>query len=131
MMSQINESMGGGEMLKTMRASYEHAGASMRLSRRLKGTSVTANCFHPGFVATRFGNDAGGLMSFSIRIGKRFALSPQEGAKTLVYLASSPDVAKATGEYFYECRPVKLSPNAQDDVAARRLWEESEKLSGI
>ena len=52
------------------------------LARRLAGTGVTVNCFHPGFVATRFGDQAGGLISFSIRIGKRFALSPQRVAST-------------------------------------------------
>jgi NAD(P)-dependent dehydrogenase (short-subunit alcohol dehydrogenase family) len=67
---------------------------------------VTANCFHPGFVATRLGDEAGGLISFSIRIGKPFALSPEEGARTLVHLASSPKVARVTAKHFYKCQPV-------------------------
>jgi NAD(P)-dependent dehydrogenase (short-subunit alcohol dehydrogenase family) len=58
------------------------------LARQLTGTGLTANSWHPGFVATRFGDRAGGLISFSLGIAKRFALTPQQGAETLVYLAS-------------------------------------------
>jgi len=101
------------------------------LARRLAGTGVTANCLHPGFVATRFGNQSGGLISLGIRIAKRFALSPQQGAETLVYLASSPEVASVTGKYFCQCRPATPTPEAQDDVAAERLWAETARLAGI
>jgi len=101
------------------------------LARRLAGTGVTANCLHPGFVATRFGNQTGGLISFGIGIAKRFALSPEEGAETLIYLASSPEVANVSGKYFHKCHPVTPSKEAQDDTKARRLWEESSKLAHI
>jgi len=101
------------------------------LARRLAGTGVTANCLHPGFVATRFGDQSGGLISFGIRIAKRFALSPQQGAETLVYLASSPAVASVTGRYFCKCRPISPTPEAQDDAAAQRLWAETARLAGI
>jgi NAD(P)-dependent dehydrogenase (short-subunit alcohol dehydrogenase family) len=101
------------------------------LARRLSGTGVTANCLHPGFVATRFGDQSGGLISFGIRIAKRFALSPREGAETLVYLASSPDVVSVTGEYFHKCRPVTPSRQARDDAAAQRLWQATAKLAGF
>src|SRR5260370_1117666 len=75
------------------------------LARRLAGTGVTANCLHPGFVAEAGGDESGGLLSFGLRVAKRFALSPRQGAKTLVYLASSPEVAGVTGKYFHKCRP--------------------------
>ena len=101
------------------------------LARRLAGTGVTANCLHPGFVATRFSDQSGGLISFPYRIAKRFALSPQQGAETLTYLASSPEVAGVTGEYFHKCRPIKPSPAAQDDAMAQRLWEESARLADL
>lgn len=101
------------------------------LSRLLSGTGVTANCLHPGFVATRFGDETGGLMSFSIGIAKRFALSPRQGAETLVYLASSPDVAGVSGEYFVKCRVIRPSKAAQDDSAAQQLWQESARLGGL
>jgi NAD(P)-dependent dehydrogenase (short-subunit alcohol dehydrogenase family) len=101
------------------------------LARRLAGTGVTANCCHPGFVATRFGDQTGGLISFGIAIAKRFALSPQEGAETLVHLASSPEVAGVTGKYFHKCHPATPSQEAQDDNAAQRLWEESVRLAQL
>jgi NAD(P)-dependent dehydrogenase (short-subunit alcohol dehydrogenase family) len=101
------------------------------LARRLAGTGVSANCLHPGFVATRFGDESGGLISFAIRTAKRFALAPQQGAETLVYLASSPEVAGITGEYFYKCRPIRPSKAAQDDPAARRLWLETARLARL
>jgi len=70
-----------------------------------------------------------GLISFSIGIAKHFALSPDEGAETRVHLGSSADVASVTGEYFHKCRPVAGSEQAQDDDAARRLWQESARLA--
>jgi NAD(P)-dependent dehydrogenase (short-subunit alcohol dehydrogenase family) len=99
------------------------------LARRLAGTGVTANSLHPGFVSTRFGDQTGGLISFGIGIAKRFALTPEQGAETLVYLASSPDVATVTGEYFHKCRPAMPSREAQDDAKARRLWLETTKIA--
>jgi len=101
------------------------------LARRLAGTGVSANCLHPGFVATRFGDRSGGLFGPLIRIAKLGALSPAEGARTLVYLASAPEVADASGGYFHLCRQIEPSPAARDDEAARRLWTESERLAGM
>ena len=102
------------------------------LARRLAGTGMTANCLHPGFVATRFGDGAGGLMRVGIAIAKRlFALSPDEGAKTLVYLASSAEVAGRSGGYYHECAPAVPSAEAQSDENARRLWELSARIAGF
>ncbi|HLG96549.1 MAG TPA: SDR family oxidoreductase [Bryobacteraceae bacterium] len=101
------------------------------LARRLAGTGVTANSLHPGFVATRFGDNSGGAVSRLIRIAKVFALTPEQGAETIVYLASSPDVANVTGQYFVKCRVKQPTREAQDDDAARRLWEESARLAGM
>ena len=101
------------------------------LARRLAGTGVTANCLHPGFVATRFGDQSGGLLSYGVRVAKAFAISPEKGAETMVYLASSPEVATASGEYFYQCRPATPTKEAQDDTAAQRLWSETARLAGI
>jgi NAD(P)-dependent dehydrogenase (short-subunit alcohol dehydrogenase family) len=98
------------------------------LARQLTGTGVTANSWHPGFVATRFGDRAGGLISFSLGIAKRFALTPQQGAETLVHLASSNEVAGVTGQYFYKCKPVRPSREAQDARLAERLWAETASL---
>jgi NAD(P)-dependent dehydrogenase (short-subunit alcohol dehydrogenase family) len=102
------------------------------LARRWSGKGVTANCLHPGFVATRFGDASGGFLSSAVRIGKTlFAITPEKGAETIVYLASSPDVAAISGEYFYKCRPATPTAGGRDDAAASRLWNESAKLAGI
>ena len=101
------------------------------LARRLQGTRVTANCLHPGFVATRFGDQSGGLMSPLIRLAKFFAISPAEGAETIIHLASSPDVAETTGQYFYKSVPTTPSSWAQDDRSALLLWQHSAALAGM
>ena len=101
------------------------------LARRWSGTGVAANCLHPGFVATRFGDGSGGFLSSAFRIAKIFAISPEKGAETIVYLASSPEVAAISGEYFYKCRPATPTAGGRDDAAAARLWSESAKLAGI
>jgi NAD(P)-dependent dehydrogenase (short-subunit alcohol dehydrogenase family) len=102
------------------------------LARRLMGTGVTANSLHPGFVATRFANDAGGPLAVFFRIAKKaFAISPEKGADTMVYLASSGEVANVTGEYFYKRRPKTPTQEARDDAAAKRLWNETARLAGI
>jgi NAD(P)-dependent dehydrogenase (short-subunit alcohol dehydrogenase family) len=101
------------------------------LARRLAGTGVTANCLHPGFVATRFGDRSGGLFQAVMPVAKLGALSPEKGAETLIYLASSPDVEGKTGLYFYKSAAQPPSAEAQDDAAAARLWTESEKLAQV
>jgi NAD(P)-dependent dehydrogenase (short-subunit alcohol dehydrogenase family) len=101
------------------------------LARRLHGTGVTANCLHPGFVATRFGDQSGGLFSHLVSLAKLFAISPAKGAETIIYLASSPEVAQTTGRYFYKCQPSTPSAAAQDDRAASELWRRSAALAGI
>jgi NAD(P)-dependent dehydrogenase (short-subunit alcohol dehydrogenase family) len=101
------------------------------LARRLHGTGVTANCLHPGFVATRFGDESGGLISRVVGLAKLFAISPEKGAETIIYLASSPEIAATTGQYFYKCRPIAPSREAQDDWTALSLWERSAALAGL
>ncbi|MFO0997438.1 MAG: SDR family NAD(P)-dependent oxidoreductase [Alphaproteobacteria bacterium] len=101
------------------------------LARRLAGTGVSANCLHPGFVRTRFGDSSGGAMAFLIRAAKLFAISPEAGAETIVHLAASPAISGATGGYFVRSRPKTPSREARDDAAARRLWDETARLAGI
>jgi NAD(P)-dependent dehydrogenase (short-subunit alcohol dehydrogenase family) len=101
-----------------------------QLARSLQGSGVTANCLHPGFVATRFADESGGLISRIVWLAKSFAISPAQGAQTIIYLASSPDVTNVSGKYFFKCRPTTPSAPALDDRAALALWERSAVLAG-
>lgn len=101
------------------------------LARLLQGTGVTANCLHPGFVATRFGDQSGGLISRLVWLAKFFAISPAQGAETIIYLASSPDVRETTGQYFYKSAPTMPSSAAQDDRSALLLWQRGAALAGM
>src|ERR1700761_6959493 len=102
------------------------------LARRLDGSGVTANSLHPGGVATRFGSNNSGWLAavFGVAI-KLVGISPEEGARTIIYLASSPDVAGKTGGYYYKNALSVPSPAAQNDADARRLWDVSAKIAGI
>ena len=101
------------------------------LARRLQGTGVTANCLHPGFVATRFGDESGGIVGFGVKLAKNFALTPEQGAQTMIHLASSPDVEGVTGKYFHKSKPATPSRPAQSDADAARLWDLSAKIAGV
>jgi NAD(P)-dependent dehydrogenase (short-subunit alcohol dehydrogenase family) len=101
------------------------------LAKRLAGTGVTANCLHPGFVGTRFGDESGGLMSWLIKLGKNFALTPEQGAETIIYLASSDDVVGKSGGYYDKKQLTTPSRAAQNDADAKRLWDISAKIAGV
>jgi NAD(P)-dependent dehydrogenase (short-subunit alcohol dehydrogenase family) len=101
------------------------------LARRLAGTAVTANALHPGWVATGFGKDNGWKGRLLQAAAGLFALSPEAGARTVVYLASSPEVAGVSGRYFVREKAVASSAASYDESAARRLWEVSEQLTGL
>jgi NAD(P)-dependent dehydrogenase (short-subunit alcohol dehydrogenase family) len=102
------------------------------LARRLAGTGVTVNCLHPGFVASDFGDDNGLLFRVGLGIAKRVAaVTPMAGADTVVYLATSPEAASASGGYFEKRREIAPSVAARDEAAARRLWEESARIAGF
>jgi len=101
------------------------------LSRRLQGTHVTANCLHPGFVASNFAGNNG----WFVRLGMRFMagrISVEDGAKCSIYLASSPDVQGVSGKYFnYDLKETRSSDESYDEAEAKRLWDVSEQLIGI
>jgi NAD(P)-dependent dehydrogenase (short-subunit alcohol dehydrogenase family) len=101
------------------------------LARRLAGTGVTVNALHPGFVATSFGDNNGGLYGLGIRIAKRFALPLAEGAKTSVLVATDPAFAEASGAYVVRGRITEPSAAARDGVMASRLWDRSLDLAGL
>jgi NAD(P)-dependent dehydrogenase (short-subunit alcohol dehydrogenase family) len=97
------------------------------LARRLEGTGVTANCFHPGFVASGFNRNNGAFMAFGMTLARPFARSTTKGADTLVWLADAAEVSSQTGGYFANRKRKQPSATAQDTAAARRLWELSEE----
>jgi NAD(P)-dependent dehydrogenase (short-subunit alcohol dehydrogenase family) len=101
------------------------------LARRLT-RGITANSLHPGFVATRFGDQSGGVIQTMVKIAKPVgAITPEEGAKTIVYLASSPEVAGVSGQYFFECKPATPTREAQNDEDGERLWQISADIAGV
>jgi NAD(P)-dependent dehydrogenase (short-subunit alcohol dehydrogenase family) len=101
------------------------------LARRLKDNGVTANAVHPGLVATNIGRN-NGLLAWLFQPLIRFvAKSPREGAETLIYLASSPEVEGVSGKYFANKRAVRSSANSHDEETARRLWQASAEMTGI
>jgi NAD(P)-dependent dehydrogenase (short-subunit alcohol dehydrogenase family) len=100
------------------------------LARRLGGEGVTANCLHPGVVATNIFAHLGPFGRLFGVVARPLLLSPAAGAKTSVYLASSPEVAGVTGKFFARCRETALESSAEDAAAARRLWDQSERLTG-
>ncbi len=104
---------------------------SYELARMLEGTGVTANCLHPGVVATNLLADATGLpraIRFAVRVVRA---SPEAGARTSLYLATSLEVEGVTGKYFARQRAVPSSKASYDQPAARRLWRISEELTGL
>jgi len=103
------------------------------LAKRLGTGGPTANCLHPGFVGTRFGSN--NATNVFLRVLQRtimtFGINPEEGAKTIIHLASSPDVATISGKYFYKCKLDEPTAAAQSDRDAERLWTISRELSGV
>ncbi len=101
------------------------------LARRLSGTSVTANCFHPGWVSTGFALNNAGLFAKLVKVvAPPFARSPEKGAQTLVWLAASPEAAAFNGEYFHDKRTLWPSKLGRDAQLGERLWALSESLCG-
>jgi len=98
------------------------------LARRLEGTGVTANCLHPGGAGT---NLFRGLPKFLQALIKLVAISPERGARTSIYLASSPEVEGVTGKYFARRRQQRSSEASSNEEAAQRLWEMSAELTGL
>jgi NAD(P)-dependent dehydrogenase (short-subunit alcohol dehydrogenase family) len=101
------------------------------LARRLAGTSVSANCLHPGAVATRLGQNNGRIATALTKLLRPFFRTPEGGADTLVHLATSPDVAATTGAYFVDRRPARSAAITYDETVQQRLWDASEALTAV
>ncbi len=101
------------------------------LARRLSGSGVSVNCLHPGFVATNFGVSNGGFFKPIFKLFQIGAISPDKGAATSIYLASSPEVEGISGKYFDQKKPVASSKISYDADIARQLWDISLQLTGL
>lgn len=102
------------------------------LARGLQGTGVTANCLHPGFVATNFGQrDVGPTVRLLVKLIGSFGASPEEGAKTSLYLATSPEVEGVTGKYFDKRKEKPSAPISYDTSLQQRLWAVSAELTAL
>jgi retinol dehydrogenase 12 len=97
------------------------------LANRIKDNGITVNCLHPGFVASQFGK-SGAFFKFMFIFLRPFQRSIEKGASTSIYLCTSPEVEGVTGEYFADCKLAKSSAYAQNDEAAKHLWELSERM---
>ncbi|WP_218916426.1 SDR family oxidoreductase [Calidithermus chliarophilus] len=102
------------------------------LARRLEGTGVSANVLHPGVVRTNFGRvDTPWLWRVMFPLIDPFMRSPEKGAETPVYLASSPEVEGVSGKYFADRKAVRSNPLSYDEAVQERLWRVSEELTGL
>ena len=102
------------------------------LARRLEGTGVSANCLHPGAgVRTNLGSGVSGVFGFTVRALTPLMKSPEKGAETSIYLASSPEVEGLSGGYFVKKAEARSSDMSHDERIARRLWEASAELTNL
>ena len=97
-----------------------------KLSELTKKNKITVNCLHPGFVKTNFGKNNTGFVGLVIKsLMNFFAIKVEEGAKTIIYLASSPEVENISGKYFYQSKINKPSNFAENNSSAEKLWKHS------
>lgn len=104
------------------------------LSRRLAGKKISVNALHPGGVATNFCKNNGWISRakhVTAHLLARNLVGPAEGAKTIIYLATSPEVEGISGKYFYNMEPVSSSQASYDEETARRLWDVSLELTKV
>jgi NAD(P)-dependent dehydrogenase (short-subunit alcohol dehydrogenase family) len=118
----------GGPMAQYSASKLMNVMFTYELARRLEGKNVTANCLHPGVVNTGFGKNDQGWFKTMIKVASLFLISPEKGAETSIYLATSPEVEGVSGKYFDKSRARNSSRASYDQAAQRRLWDISESL---
>lgn len=129
------DDLGGARSYRTMRIYGQSKLANIlftyELARRLEGTRVAVNCLHPGAVATGLGKNNGGWAKVVIGMLRPLFRTPDSGAATSIYLASSPEIEGVNGKYFSNCKEARSSKASYDATAARRLWEVSVQMTGL
>lgn len=100
------------------------------LARRLTGTNVTVNAVHPGAVRSNFGRSNGGFVGGLFKVFAFALRSSEKGAETPLWLATAPEVAGRTGQYFTDQKPIKAQVLAYNEAAQERLWQLSNELTG-
>ena len=130
-LGDLQMAKGYGVMKAYSRAKLAQVLFTYELARRLEGSGVTANCLHPGTVATNMWEKPLGPLSFLMKVNRLFLISPEEGAETPVYLASSPEVERVSGRYFDQKREKQSSTESYDRELARKLWDESAAMVGL
>jgi NAD(P)-dependent dehydrogenase (short-subunit alcohol dehydrogenase family) len=121
----------GGGFTAYGRSKLENLLFTYELARRLEGSGVTVNALHPGAVATGFGENNRGGMRLAMQVFHLFSLTPEQGADTIIYLASSPDVAGVSGKYWEKRKQIASSPASYDEATQKRLWEVSAQMTGL
>jgi NAD(P)-dependent dehydrogenase (short-subunit alcohol dehydrogenase family) len=129
------DDLGGERTYKAMRIYGRSKLANIlftyELARRLSGSGITANCLHPGAVATGLGKNNGSGVRILIAMLHPFFRTPEAGAATSIYLASSPEVEGLSGKYFTDCKEARSSRESYDQAIARRLWELSARMTRV
>jgi NAD(P)-dependent dehydrogenase (short-subunit alcohol dehydrogenase family) len=101
------------------------------LARRLQGSGITCNAVHPGFTATRMYENSGGIVKLFSPLIRLMGRSAEEGANTVVYIASSAEVEGVTGKYFADRKTIASSPGSYDETAAQNLYRLTEEVVGL
>ena len=101
------------------------------LARKLEGTNVTVNCLHPGVVRTGFGANYKGIIKAFMKLFSQFLISPENGAKTTIFLALDKTLDGVSGKYFVKKKAEKSSPASYNETTAKKLWDISQEITGI
>jgi NAD(P)-dependent dehydrogenase (short-subunit alcohol dehydrogenase family) len=136
----LRDRLGGGRVVTTAsdahksgRLDLDDLESNILFTRELarRAPELHANCFHPGVVRTGFGKNENGVWKLLTTVAGPFFRSPDRGARSLVWLALSPEAAQLTGEYIVDEKVEAPSAAARDDAVARELWERSAQLVGL